>query len=155
MPSRFGAGIAWKHQTLTVLFDYSRVNYSELTEDLAILFFPSDDLPAANRAFQMDDGNEVRVGAEWGFQAAGSSLLFVRGGLWLDPAHQLTFDDRGLTFNSQFDLAASRVQFSGADDELHYTVGGGLAVGARLQLDVAFDYSELISSTNASVVFRF
>ena len=38
---------------------------------------------------------------------------------------------------------------------MHYTVGGGVAVGARLQMDVAFDYSELVSSTNASIVFRF
>ena len=99
VPSRFGVGVAWKHQTLSVLFDYNRIQYSELTEDLAILFFASDDIPTAQQAFQMEDGNEIRAGAEWGIPAMGSSLIFVRGGLWLDPSHQLTWDGQGLDFS--------------------------------------------------------
>ena len=155
VPSRFGVGVAWKHDTLTVLFDYSRVNYSELTEDLAILFFDSADVPAADQAFQMDDGNEIRVGGEWGITAMGSNLIFVRGGVWLYPVHQLTFGDQRGAIEDTVNVEAAQLLFPGGSDEMHYTVGGGVAVGARMQVDVAYDYSELISSTNASIVFRF
>ena len=155
VPSRFGVGVAWKHQTLTLLFDYSRVNYSELTEDLATLFSDFADVPTANQAFQLEDGNEIRFGGEWGIMGMGSSLLFVRGGLWLDPTHQLTFDDQGLTFGNRRQAELQRILFPDGDNEMHYTVGSGIAIGARAQIDVAFDYSELVSSTNASLVLRF
>ena len=158
VPSRAGVGIAWKRDTVTLLFDVTRVNYSELTSDLAILFFTSADVSTVNQAFQMEDGNEIRFGGEWGITAVGSSLFFVRGGLWLDPAHQLTFANQGsfLTATGFDNGEFERIVFPDGDyDAWHYTVGGGVAVGARMQVDVAFDYSELVTSTNASVVVRF
>lgn len=173
VPARFGVGVAWKGENgLTLAFDYSRVNYSALSEDLAIMFFKSrvedaatgadignDAALAAQEAFQVNDGNEIRAGLEWGVPV-GPNLFFLRGGVWLDPDHQLKFDDTNVNFiddeSRDFLQEFSReIVFPGIDDQMHYTVGAGLAVGARLQVDVAYDYSELISSTNASVVIRF
>ncbi len=64
-PSRFGVGVAWKHESLTVLADCNRVNYSELTDDPAILGIALVDEAEGILAGQTDDGNEVRIGVEW------------------------------------------------------------------------------------------
>lgn len=153
VPSRFGVGMAWTPASVAVVLDYARVNYPELTRDLALLFFNSADRMAAREAFQMDAGHELRAGVEWAIPVIGSSRLFLRGGIWLDPAHQLAFDDGGRPVGD-FTGQASRVLFLGAEDAIHYTAGVGVAVW-RIQINAAYDHSELTKSTHASAVFRF
>ncbi len=61
VPARFGVGVAWKGENgLTLLFDYSRVNYSALSEDLAILFFKSRVEDAATLE-PIGSGNDAAV----------------------------------------------------------------------------------------------
>jgi len=153
VPSRFGVGAAWSLAPVALVLDYVRVNYPELTRDLALMFFNEADRPAAREAFQTGPGHEVRAGAEWAIPLVGSARLYLRGGVWFDPAHQLTFADGGQSIGD-FTGQASRVLFLIADDQVHYTAGAGVSVW-RIRINAAYEDSDLTRSTHVSADFRF
>jgi hypothetical protein len=153
VPSRFGVGAAWTSTAVAVVLDYALVNYPELTRDLALLFFNEGDRMSAREAFQMEAGQELRAGVEWAIPLTGSARLYLRSGIWFDPAHQLTFDDGGQSIGD-FTGQASRVLFLTADDQVHYTAGAGFSVW-RIRINAAYETAELIQSTHASADFRF
>ena len=70
-----------------------------------------------------------------------------------DPAQNALDDDDISPIRFAADTLSNSQTQIGDDSAVAYTAG--VAVGTVMQVDVAYDYSELVSSTNASVVFRF
>ena len=78
LPDTGGLGVAFRapNGKLTVAFEWDRVRYSTLLEDL-----PGEDLV-------LEDGDELHLGVEYAFLTT-RRVVALRAGLWRDPDHQL------------------------------------------------------------------
>jgi long-subunit fatty acid transport protein len=125
---------------LRLAAEVRQVTYSDLTDGIVLSVSTNDD--PAN--YTVDNGQELRFGAEYLF--VGESTVALRGGVWRDPDHRITY--RGSD-----PLAAA--SFQAGSDEWHYTVGGGIAVGRHAQVDVGYDRATTINTFSVSFVARF
>jgi hypothetical protein len=82
------------------------------------------------------------------WQYEGSPALRV--GVWRDPAHNIRFQQRVSTPESD---ALARA-FPAGDDEIHFSAGAGFVL-KRFQLDVAADFSDSVDTFSLSAVFFF
>lgn len=148
VPDTYGVGFAWRPtDRFTLAVDYARVEYSDLLDDAVDVFdlrgllaVEDDELGA----FRIDDADELHAGIELWLPRGGRALS-LRFGAWYDPDHTLRFEGENLAY---------RAVFRGGSDQLHFTVGAGLAY-PRFQVDVAFDYSERSSIVSVSAGRRF
>jgi long-subunit fatty acid transport protein len=141
-PDSFGAGVAWRpRDELVIALDWDRVRYSALSDDLVNLLLRAR---GEERAFRIDDADELHLGAE--YQAVGWRLpVAFRLGAWRDPDHRLRYRGRDPVL---------RARFAPGDDEIHLSGGLGIVVG-RAQVDLAFDASHLVDTLSLSTVARF
>lgn len=142
VPDVWGLGVAWRPQdNLVVAFDWDRVAYSALSDDLLNLLRAGR---GEEELFRISDVDELHLGAEyqavaWRFPVA------VRLGAWFDPDHRLRYEGRN---------ALLRARFAPGEDELHVAGGVGIVV-LRTQLDLAVDLSEPVDTLSLSAVARF
>jgi long-chain fatty acid transport protein len=125
---------------LRLAAEVRHVTYSDLTSDFVLSVATADD--PAN--YEVDDGQEIRFGAEYLFVSA--STIALRGGAWLDPDHRIAY--RG-------SLATAAASFRPGSDEWHYTAGAGVSIGRHAQIDLGFDRAETITTFSVSFVARF
>jgi long-subunit fatty acid transport protein len=137
-PEVFGLGTVFRsrERRLTLSFEWDRVGYSSIAD----LYNSFEDEPG----FILDDADEFHFGVEYAFLQT-RSILAVRTGLWLDPAHALTFDGES--------YVAAAILRPG-DDELHFAAGVGVAF-ERLQLDLGADFSDLVNTISLSAIYSF
>lgn len=153
-PSVFGVGVSFQpSDAWIVTFDANRVYYSDLTDNLISGFRRNDTIdPQSTEPLSIDDGTELRLGAEYTFLES-ENLWALRGGIWRDPEHTIRF--RGQPdVNPQSNALSNAVLFSSGDDEMHYTFGVGALFG-KFQIDAAADFSENIDIFSISGVIRF
>ena len=133
-PDIWGLGFAYRGQQerLTIIFQWDRVNYSDIPQSMGL-----DDAT-------IDDADELHLGAEYVFLDS-TPVFAVRLGMWLDPDHQM---------RSTADEPFVRALQPAGDDEIHFTAGVGVAV-ERFQVDVAFDYSDLVKTASLSAIYNF
>ena len=141
-PDSFGAGVAWRpRDDLVVAFDWDRVQYSSLSDDLVNLLLAAR---GEARAFTIADADELHLGAE--YQAVTWRLpVSFRLGAWHDPDHRLRYGGGD---------AVLRTRFARGEDQLHLCGGLGVVVG-HAQVDLAFDASKLVDTVSLSTVARF
>jgi long-subunit fatty acid transport protein len=153
-PSVFGLGVSFQPSPAWIItFDANRVYYSDLTDDIISGFRPNDTIdPQSTEPLSIDDGTELRLGAEYTFIDS-ANLWALRGGVWRDPEHTIRFNGQPDT-NPQSNALSNAVLFSTGDDEMHYTFGVG-AVFGKFQIDAAMDFSENIDIFSISGVVRF
>lgn len=139
-PDVFGLGLAarLRGDTLTLAFDWVRVEYSDLLEGFDPQIF--DDLA------RVDDGDEFHAGVEIAFLRS-TPIIALRAGAWLDPDHRLR-----ATADTTDPFRPSLLP--GGDDEIHVAAGLGL-VFERLQLDFGVDLSELVDTASISMIVGF
>lgn len=150
-PDVWGAGAAWRPlSALTVSLDWVHLNYSRLEERFRsawnILNFLTPDLD-----FHVEDADEFHFGAEYVF-SAGTIPWAVRGGAFSDHNSRIFGDFKPNPNSSGF---ASKEAFPARDTEIHYTVGTGVVVKDRFQIDAAADFSEIANEYVVSTIFRF
>jgi hypothetical protein len=143
VPDVIGIGLAYRlSDRATLSFDYDRVRYSQLTEDMADAFGnPALD---ANQ-YVVDDGNELHLGFEYLFLTP-KVIIPVRLGAWQDPDHKIRYEGQ---------FPEERAYFRGGDDQVHYTAGVGVAVGTPFELNLAYDHSDSVKTASLSAVIRF
>jgi long-subunit fatty acid transport protein len=148
-PDSYGAGVSWRPvNPLTVSADWVHIKYSDLLDgfqgglNVLTLFDP-----AAN--FTVDDADEFHVGAEYVF-SAGTVPLAVRAGAFSDHNSRIFADFAG--GGSSFSTNES---FPERDTEIHYTLGTGVVVKERFQIDAAADFSGIANEYVLSTIFRF
>ena len=153
-PSVFGLGVSFQpNENWILTFDANRVYYSDLTDDLNSGFRASDlDDRQSVEPLGIDDGTELRLGAEYTFLES-ANLWALRGGIWRDPEHTIRFNGQP-DVNPQSNALSNAVLFSTGDDEMHYTFGVGALFG-KFQIDAAVDFSENIDIFSISGVVRF
>lgn len=146
-PDVYGFGIAYRtgDGKLTVGFEWDRVEYSSIfgSFDPVVIETVDDDLDLGIE-LAADDGNELRLGAEYAFLDL-EPVLALRAGVWLDPDHR---------FRSISSDPEHRALFQPGDDEIHVALGLGLAFGS-FQIDLAADFSDLVDTFSLSAIYSF
>src|SRR5262249_36527134 len=99
--------------------------------------------------FKVEDADEAHLGAEWVF-TAGSVPWAVRGGAYTEHNSRLFADCKG--GQSSF---SNNDSFPPRDNTWHYTVGTGVVVKDRFQIDAAADFSNIVKEYVVSTIFRF
>jgi hypothetical protein len=141
-PDIFGAGVAWRPlDELVIALDWDRVRYSSLADDLVNVLLAAR---GEERAFSIDDADELHLGAEYQAVRWKTPVAF-RVGAWRDPDHRLRYSGRN---------GVLRARFAPGDDQIHVSGGLGVVLG-RAQVDVAFDSSPLVDTLSLSTVARF
>lgn len=147
IPDIFGVGVSWRPvDALVVNLDVNRVMYSQLTDDIRSLF----NIQNAANGLYLEDGTEVRLGAEYTF-ANMAAPFSLRGGFWHDPRHSVAYR------TPPSDVAGSVLATlfaGGRGSENHFAVGGGWAFKS-FQLDFGADFSDGLDTYSASGVYRF
>lgn len=138
VPDVFGGGLAIRvTESWTILADVVRVEYAQasLPPEQANAYqtfgFGGD-----GAAYEpLTDETELHLGTEYTFSAGSDWILAVRAGYYSDPDHD---------------------GIKGIDSGQHHgTVGGGVVVKNRLQIDLAFNVAKNIRDALLSVVVRF
>ena len=146
-PDVYGLGIAYRSRDgkVAVGFEWDRVEYSSIFNSFEPVVIESvdDDLDLGIELVA-DDGNELRIGAEYAFLDL-KPVLAIRAGVWLDPDHR---------FRSVSDDPEHRALFQPGEDEVHVAVGVGLAFKS-FQVDLAADFSDLVDTVSLSVIYSF
>jgi long-chain fatty acid transport protein len=159
-PDMWGVGFSWRaSDRLTLNLDVNRINYGNLSDGLDDAFFSgqfaelSD--PVLLRQIRAKSVFEPRLGGEYVFDQMRFPLS-LRAGVWYEELHKLQFvgDPDSLNFPDRVGAYAERVLFSAGDDEVHASVGFGIAF-PRFQLDFAYDASESRDTLSLSGVMRF
>jgi len=148
VPDVYGLGFAFRPtDAFRLAFDYDRVSYSQLTRgfvDIFDLARLSPGLSPELDRFVIDDANELHLGMEYALLSHWP-VLTLRAGAWYEPDHSLRFEGQNVGF---------RAVFRQRPDQMHYTVGAGLAL-RRIQIDAAIDHSDRVSVIALSAGFRF
>jgi long-subunit fatty acid transport protein len=138
-PDSYGAGVAWQPlPALTLSADWVHIEYEDLLDGfmsgLNILTFTD-----FRDQFTIEDADEIHFGAEYVF-TTGSIPIAARVGAYTDHNSQLFAD---------FENPPS------TDSETHITVGTGVVVQGKFQIDAAADFSEIGDTYVLSTIFRF
>ncbi|HMF95063.1 MAG TPA: outer membrane protein transport protein [Vicinamibacterales bacterium] len=140
VPDHFGGGFSARPTPrLLVGADVVRTLYSSLTKTVTLIF---NDTTLTGGEFSTPDTTEFHVGAEYNVLnlMQGKSPLFVRGGFYSNPSHVITFTGASdaatnAVMNAQYNLAPR-------NDEYRGTVGGGVVLGSRVQVDAAYVFGK-------------
>jgi len=156
IPSRYAVGVAWRApRHWALLFDLSRIRYSERVTDrfLVVDFIdPAAGLTPAN--FYVDDVYEAHAGVEYKFYPPVGTMA-VRGGVFTDPDHPLRFRSGGNNPDHPADaLLNFRFNTLPAATVVGGTVGWGMAIHNRVQVDAAASFSRDATEVVVSMVVR-
>lgn len=145
LPDVFGAGITFRpRQSVTVSFDLNYVLYSQMVEELVIIFPEFSDGRVTTEDYILEDVAQYHAGIEY----LTTGLRFpiaLRLGAWYDPDHRL---------RSESGPVLNQARFFAGEDQIHGTAGIGLNLGA-FQVDAALDVSDISTTSTVSAGFRF
>jgi len=151
VPDRFGVGAAVRPtDALTILADVVYVQYSQISDNMTIVTFHNRGIRSSD--FSIDNATEFHAGGEYVF-FAGKTGIALRGGVFSNPNHSLTYV--GETASIAGREADALFNFGDDDTEIGYTVGGGLVLSERFQVDGAYLHSDSFQEFSVSFVVRF
>ena len=146
-PDVYGLGVAFRSPDgkLAVGFEWDRIEYSSIfgSFEPVVVETLEDDLDLGIE-LAADDGDELRLGAEYAFLDL-KPVLAIRAGVWRDPDHR---------FRSISSDPEHRALFQAGEDEIHLALGLGLAFKS-FQIDLAADFSDLVDTASLSVIYSF
>jgi long-subunit fatty acid transport protein len=146
-PNVYGLGVAFRSPDgkLSVGFEWDRIEYSSIfgSFDPVVVETLEDDLDLGIE-LAADDGDELRLGAEYAFLDL-KPVLAIRAGVWRDPDHR---------FRSISSDPEHRALFQAGEDEIHLALGLGFAFKS-FQIDLAADFSDLVDTASLSVIYSF
>jgi long-subunit fatty acid transport protein len=136
VPDHFGAGFSVRPvPKLLIGADVVRVLYSSLTKTVTLIF---NDTTLTGGEFSTPDATEAHVGAEYNLfnMMQGKSPVFVRGGFYTNPSHVITFTGASDAVTNA--VMNAQYNFAPRTDEVRGTIGGGVVIGSRVQVDAAY-----------------
>lgn len=154
VPDSYGIGFAWQATpAFSVALDVVRTEYSSLSDH-------QENASHVDIKYVVDDATEPHLGLAYAFKLAPERFLNVRAGTWLEADHRLLYPHGTFTGANAGALGISRTMDrvypnEEADAELHTSVGLGLTLGVKFQLDFAVDFSSLSDTASLSGVYRF
>jgi len=143
VPDVFGLGLAYRlSDRATLSFDYDRVMYSQLTDDMKDAF----DNPAVDvGSYVVDDADELHLGFEYVILTP-RVIIPLRVGVWRDPDHKIRYEGQ---------FTEEQAYFRGGKDATHYTAGVGIVIGTPFEVNLAYDHSDAVKTLSVSAVIRF
>jgi long-chain fatty acid transport protein len=156
LPDRYSAGMSWRpSNSLTVLGDVSRVNYSQqITDKFLIVDFQDPAAGLSPDNFFINDVYEVHAGMEWRHYGARTTFA-LRGGAFTDPDHRLRFRSGGNNPDHPADyLLNFRFNTGRSKTDVGVTAGGGVTLLNRVQIDAATSFSPDATDVVVSMVVR-
>ena len=134
IPDVYGAGLALRPtESWAILADVVEVKYSQADPGPGIQNIYQQAGQGGREA--LSDRTEFHAGMEYSWSAGNDWLFALRGGYYSNPDHD------GL---------------AGVDSKQnHFTVGGGVVVKNKLQVDIAGNFAHNIKETLLSFVARF
>jgi long-subunit fatty acid transport protein len=156
LPDRYSAGMSWRpSNSLTVLGDVSRVNYSQqITDKFLIVDFQDPAAGLSPDNFFINDVYEVHAGMEWRHYGARTTFA-LRGGAFTDPDHRLRFRSSGNNPDHPADyLLNFRFNTGRSKTDVGVTAGGGVTLRNRVQIDAATSFSPDATDVVVSMVVR-
>ncbi len=157
VPDVYGFGISYKFfKRLTLSLDYVRVEYSDLMEDFEISVNGDTETPDD---YEIEDADEFHAGVEYAFSVKNIPII-VRAGYWFNPDHGVKFKGQDEAFQAgdktkeDDSFQASRIIYSGGEDEHNYTLGLGTEIG-RLGINAAGNISDSYDAFSLTFVYRF
>ena len=154
VPDSYVVGLAFNPtQNTTISFEYDRVQFSQLIDDLRDPARPSEQESAVVRErMKIDDANQFRVGFEY-LKLYPEKILALQAGVWYDPDHAMQFraDDPA----TGYPAPRWAVLFPPGKTALHLTAGIGLVFSEHLQIDSGFDYSRAAKTLSVSAVWMY
>ncbi len=147
VPDRFGFGVAvHPNSRLLVAADVVRIQYSSLAKDFLITLDYTQPALTPN-LFSVNDVTEVHFGGEYNI-LTGNNPVFVRAGVFTNPNHSTRFagstalpPELNNYYNAIYNLLPR-------DTLVRGTVGGGVVLGPRVQIDAAYVHrKEFVAST--------
>lgn len=158
IPDSFQIGFAYQpNDRWTMLFDIDWVRYGQLIEDMTII----SRLPYDKDDFDIGEEPDYRFGAEY-FIPTRKLNYALRFGGFLDADHKTRFvggpdpgdeDEPGLA--ETYDVLRYLYNTDDEQDNLGFTLGLGLSLNSKLQLDVAYVDSDRFRRLVASCLYRF
>jgi long-subunit fatty acid transport protein len=146
-PEVYGLGLAYRSPDgkLAIGAEWDRVGYSSIFSSFDPVVEESLD-PDLNLNIELaaDDGDELRLGAEYAFLDL-KPVLALRAGVWVDPDHR---------FHSTSSDPEHQALFQPGEDEVHLAIGMGLAFSS-FQIDIAADFSDLVDTFSLSAIYSF
>jgi len=140
VPDVLGLGVSWQAtHNLVASADFYFVQYSLTVNTERV----------EGGQFGVPDVKELRAGLEYTMWEYESSPAF-RVGVWRDPAHNIRYQQR--TVSPESDALARA--FPAGSDETHFSLGTGFVFN-RFQLDAAADFSSSAETYSLSVVVFF
>lgn len=142
IPDVRGIGLAFHpFDELVIAFDWDRVEYSDMSDELLNVLRVGR---GERRLFRAEDADELHLGLEYQVLSARLPVSF-RLGAWYDPDHRIRYLG---------DSEALRARFRCGRDVVHLAGGIGVVLG-RAQVDLAADLSEAVATWSLSAVARF
>lgn len=139
------------HDTWLFTVEYKRLQHSQLERDYVdVLVNQGEDAIAHADGFSVPDSNEFHAGVEYAFLVAGEPT--VRGGVWFDPDHSVQYAPSPVhdLFDERLD-----VSLSSGRDLWHYSLGFGVALSDRFELNIAADVTSRSTILSSSIIVRF
>jgi long-subunit fatty acid transport protein len=147
VPDAVSAGVMVRPtEALTLAFDYAFVRYSGLEDD-----FVTIQTGTRPENFRVDDGHEVHAGLEYVFTNL-SAVPAIRFGTWYDPDHSVRYEPTAASDAFDVRFAAT---LPGGDDLVHFTLGGGVSITSRFEINAAADLTSKRKTFATSAVYRF
>jgi long-subunit fatty acid transport protein len=156
VPDRYSTGMSWRpSNTMTVLWDVSRVNYSQqITDKFLIVDFYDPAAGVTPDNFFINDVYEMHAGIEWRHYGARTTFA-LRGGAFTDPDHRLRFRSGGNNPDHPADsLLNFRFNTGRSKTDVGFTAGGGVTLLNRVQIDAATSFSPDATDLVVSMVVR-
>ncbi len=154
VPDTYAFGVAFNPtQTMTVSLEYDRVQFSQLSRDLRDAARSSvEESAVVMSRLQQKDANQIRAGFEY-LKLFRDRILALQLGFWYDPDHRVRFeaDDPA----TGYPAPRWALYFQEGTDQYHVTTGVGFVFSEHLQIDAAFDWSELVQTLSLSTVLMF
>jgi long-chain fatty acid transport protein len=135
VPDYFGFGIAVRPTSrLLIAADGVHTNYSSLSRNTTLVFNSATTLNGSE--YVTPDVTEIHIGGEYNIYQVMGNPIFVRGGFFSNPSHLVTY----VGSSDAETNAAERAKYNllPRTDERRGTVGAGIAIGPRGQIDAAY-----------------
>lgn len=152
IPDIYGAGVSVRPiPVLTLNFDAVHVKYSNLIDDFISTVGP---LRQFAQPYKINDVTELHFGTEYFFS---TKIPFaLRGGLWRDPNHSMTFNAPFTQTDllERAEAVAIAVLYPKGSAQMHRSIGAGVAF-PKFQIDAAYDTSKHYKVGSMSMVWHF
>lgn len=172
VPDQYAIGFGWRPtESLTIALDVIHVEYSDLEDgfvgNVNALTFPGDapdcdfskdlgdgtfpcDYTTPTATYSFDDETIYRLGVEYLWILKEKIPFALRAGVYVDPNVRLEAEfPAGGVFIAEDDT------FPTGDDQTHYTLGLGLVLQDKFQIDLAGDFSNNDDTYIASFIYHF